>query len=356
MTRTGLIWIVAAFAIVLFGQQGLNAQAKAAAPDFKEVYDLLRANVTGLTEADLNRAAVQGLLAELGSRASLVNNGAPDETTDSPAVARATVFENDIAYIRIRTVNGRLPAEFKKAHEQLSATNKLKGIVVDLRYASGRDYAAAAAVADLFVSKAQPLLDWGNGAVSSRDKKDSIRLPVAALVNRETAGAAEALAAVFRGVGAGLILGGTTAGQAMVMREFTLQNGQQLLLASAPVKLGDGSALPVQGLKPDIAVTVSADDEREYYADAFRALCSGTLLADAGLTLTNQPDGTNRSVRRPRINEADLVRERREGVSREPTAAPVRDADAERATVHDPALARALDLLKGLAVVRQSRS
>src|SRR5690348_8466804 len=43
------------------------AQAEAAGtmPEFNQVYELLRANAPGLTEAELNSAAVNGLLAQL---------------------------------------------------------------------------------------------------------------------------------------------------------------------------------------------------------------------------------------------------------------------------------------------------
>jgi hypothetical protein len=78
------------------------------------------------------------------------------------------------------------------------------------------------------------------------------------------------------------------------------------------------------------------------------------LLASGGLSLTNQAGGTNRTARRARFNEAELVRERREGVSEADLTA-LRVREPEKPMVQDPALARALDLLRGLALVRQSR-
>ena len=83
----------------------------------------------------------------------------------------------------------------------------MKGVALDLRYAVGDDYAAAAAAADLFVKKELPLLNWGNGMVRSKEKTNAIALPVAVLVNRQTAGAAEALAAAVQGQPALIIVG-----------------------------------------------------------------------------------------------------------------------------------------------------
>jgi hypothetical protein len=183
---------------------------------------------------------------------------------------------------------------------------------------------------------------------------------VAVLVNRETAGAPEALAAVLRQTGAGLILGGKTAGAALIAKEYTLKNGDRLWVANAPVHLGDGSNLS-GGIKPDIAVEVSTPDERAYFADAFKPVLPANFTAGSP-SMTNRPNGTN-APRRPRLNEAELVREHREGlnldyegsVPRFDTPAS-RDSEPEKPLVRDPALARALDLLKGLAVVRQAHS
>ena len=133
-----------------------------------------------------------------------------------------------------------------------------------------------------------------------------------------------------------------------------MKDGERLRIATAPVQLGDGTTMPTAGLKPDIAVEVSPEDERNYYADAFKEI-SRVELANTTLSLTNPPSSTTRTNRRSRINEADLVRERREGVSLDAEAPSGRDREPET-VVHDPTLARALDLLKGLAVVHQSRS
>jgi Peptidase family S41 len=360
MIRIGLrslltIWLVLAGAqpVLLPGQAKAEA---AAAPDFKEVYDLVRAHLAGMSEAQLNQAAVQALVASLGSRVSLITNGASAKAqVEAPLVSKSSVFDGAIGYVRIERVGDGLAGAVREACSKLAATNKLAGVILDLRYAAGDDYASAVATAELFIKKAQALLNWGNGMVRSQDNTAAFSVPVAVLVNGETSGAAEALAAVLRETGAGLILGSTTAGQAMIAQEFPLKNGDRLRIATAPIQLGDGSALSSQGLKPDISVAVSAADERMYYANAYKIPSPMELLAGGGPGLTNSASGTNRPARRPRFNEAELVRERREGISEADMTA-ARPPEPEKPLVSDPALARALDLLKGLALVRQSHS
>jgi len=359
MIRIGIRSFLTVWLVLAGAQPGLLwAQAKAeeaAGPDFKEVYDLVRAHLAGMSEAQLNQAAVRALVNGLGPRVSLVTNGAAAKPqVDAPLVSKSSVFDGEIGYVRVERVGEGLANAVREACKKLGATNKLAGVILDLRYAAGDDYASAAATAELFVKKAQPLLNWGNGMVRSKDNSDALSVPVAVLVNRQTVGAAEALAAVLRETGAGLVLGSSTAGQAMIAQEFPLKNGERLRIATAPIQLGDGSALSGQGLKPDIAVEVTLADERTFYADAYRVPSRTELLAGGGPGLTNSASGTNRPARRPRFNEAELVRERREGISEADMTA-LREREPEKPLVNDPALARALDLLKGLALVRQSR-
>jgi hypothetical protein len=337
-----------------------RAGAADQAPDPMEVYELIRTNLPGVTDAQLQTAAVEGLVQALQPRVWLVGaspgtNAAPPP----PLLARSVVFDGPVLYLRVGRVGEGLAQELQSAYTALSATNEFKGVVLDLRFAGGDDYAAAAQAVDLVMAKERPLLDWGTGSARSSAKTDAPNLPVAVLVNRQTAGAAEALAAIVRDVGVGLVLGAPTAGRATLAEEFPLKNGQRLCIAKAGIKLGSGEMLSVQGVKPDIAVAVRAADEQVYWADPFKDLSPATNLSlSAGVVSTNSAaSATNRPPRR-RPNEADLVRERRDGadVSPDSGGVPARRADREKAVVRDPVLARALDLIQGLAVVRQLRS
>jgi hypothetical protein len=350
MTRFG--WLL--LAALLLASPPLRAAETDTTPDFQEVYGLVRRHLAGATDATLNRAAVEGLLSRLGGKVTLVT-GETAQPETAALVSKADVLEGDVGYVRVSRVAAGLAKNIRAALQPMSATNALKGVVLDLRFTDGEDYAAAAAVADLFLATARPLLDWGDGEAKSANKSDAFRLPAAVLVNQDTGGAAEALAAVMRATGAGLILGGTTAGRAMTTEEFPLKNGQRLRIATAPVKLGDGTALSPDGVKPDIEVVVSPDQERAYLEDAYAQLAKSNSPAGLGVSSTNELEGTNRPSRRPRPTEADLVRARRNGTSLDLDSTLARDAEPEKPLIRDPVLARAVDVLKGLAVVRQSR-
>jgi hypothetical protein len=336
---------------------GLCAAATNDAPDFKEVYELLRDNLAGADESDLNRAAVQGLLSELQSRATVVGqsrDGSPHGPVE-PAI-RSGVFDGSYGYFRIGQVGSDTAKQVSTAYEQLTSSNQLKGIVFDLRFAGGQDYAVAAALADLFFSTEKPLLDYGKGVKKSTAKTNAFSLPLAVLVNKQTSGAAEAFAGVLRQADIGLLIGTNTAGKATMGKEFALKNGQRLWIATSLIKLGDGNPFPAAGLQPDIRVEVSPEDEQAYFEDAYK------LLPRAGRTGNSSTNQTNLSVTnrppRHRTTEAELVQMHRDGQVPETEGAlsKTRESEASSRVVYDPALARAIDLLKGLSVVQHFRS
>jgi C-terminal processing protease CtpA/Prc len=233
--------------------------------------------------------------------------------------------------------------------ESKRSTNTL-GLILDLRFAGGGAYEGAANAADLFASAAGPLLDWGTGQVSSTAKTNAWSKPVVVLVNRETGGAAEALAGALRAQRAALVIGSRTAGTAAVFRDIPLADGRRIRMAVAAVKTGDGESLPSDGMLPDIQVTIATELERAYLSDPFTPI----------LTSTNVASGSNRLVStikvHRKITEADLVRARKAGEPDPDTDAPSTmpaTTPGTVQTVRDPALARAIDLLKGLRVIRQ---
>jgi len=326
-------------------------------PRFQEVYDLARSNVAGVTEADLGAAALRGLLQQFPGQIMLETNSmtAAAPAPSGPPISQAKVFDEAYGYLRVAYVAAGLPPAMDEALAGITAANRLKGLVLDLRFAGGNDYAAAAAAADRFLTQAGPLLDWGEGTARATSKTNAFSQPVAILVNAATTGAAEALAGLLRETKVGLVIGAPTAGRGAIFKEFALSSGQRLRLATGQVRLAEGKAFPASGLAPDISVAVNPDDEKQYYADPYKVLAKPVGQAVGARGATNVAAATNQPGR---ITEAELVRMRREGIDFEPQMGmlPPRPSAPEKPAVSDPALVRALDLLKGLAVVRAGQS
>ncbi len=320
-----------------------SARAAAEAPPFGEVFELVRTNLPSLDAAKLNQMAVEGLVQRLGGLAQFTD--AP-VTNEIPAdlLPVATAYEGGYGYVRLGEVSGGVAARLAAALAKAATTNQLKGLVLDLRFAGGRDFATAAQVADLFLSGGKKVLDWGESPFVSTEKTNAFTQPLAVLVNHETRGSAEAVAASLRHAGSALILGNTTAGEASLYREFTLSNGRRLRLAVTPVLTGDGETIPGSGLVPDIAVAVRPETERAYLMDPF-----ALAVAPSATGATNRVAAPPRI--RKKLTEADLVRARQEGKPIDAVTNAAGTPVELPKIIRDPVLARAVDLLKGLSVV-----
>ena len=330
------------------------------APDFKEVYDLLRTNLTGATDDNLNRAAIEGLLSRFPGKVSLVG-GATDGSAipqGGAGFGKSAVLENDVVYLRVGRVAGNLAAELSAAYRALAASNKVVGVVLDLRFADGDDYAAASETAKLFTPE---------------KNSNPIGGPLVVLVNGGTHGSAETLAAGLQKSGAALIIGSTAAGEVKMFQEFPLKNGERLRIATTPVKSGNGPAIPSGGLQPDVAVTVSADDERAFWENPYASpvqnnspgVATNNLLpfvdriSEAELVLQKQHDGKTIGTSEFHTRDMDLpgprlIRRPSGDNAGDEDSAPARAAEPQKPVIRDPVLARAVDLIKGLAVVHQS--
>jgi anti-anti-sigma regulatory factor len=338
MTLTG--WLAAP------GARG--ADATNPTPDFKEIYDLLRVNLAGATDDNLNRAAVEGLLSRFPGRISLVSGTADGAAVreSGPALSKTAVIESNVAYLRVGRITGTLADELRAAYRALTITNKVAGVVLDLRFVDGDDSASAQAVANLFTSKKIAV-----GAL-------------VVLVNGETRGAAEMLAATVRRAGTGLIIGNPTAGEPATFRDFPLRNGEWLRIVVPPAKSGGSPAIPPGGLRPDIAVAVSAADERAFWDNPYASpapdnnprSATNNLLpfvdhtSEADLVRQRQRDGKLIKSAAPE----SLIREDSEDSDNTDNSPPTKAARPRKPMIYDPVLARAVDLVKGLAVVHQS--
>lgn len=322
-----------------------------ALPAFDELFELVRENVKSLKPDQLNQAAVRGLLDHLSSEVLLVTNRPPTQA-EAPAqlVATNSIYEGTFGYVRMGRIDSGAASQAKETFQKLLSTNSLKGLVLDLRFCTGHDYSEAAQVADLFMGEEKVLLELGADALRSTAKSAPISVPAVVLVNEQTAGAAEALAAVMRHSAASLIIGKLTAGRARTFQEFTLKSGQKVKLAIGKVRLADTNEISMAGVVPDINVSVSSEEELAYLADPYRLVPKRPSLTQAEVGGTN---GVNRS-RRPR-NESELIRLRREGLDLDAELPDSTPDTPPKPVLHDPALARAVDFLKGLAVVQNRK-
>ncbi|MDX1950695.1 MAG: S41 family peptidase [Verrucomicrobiota bacterium] len=308
---------------------------------FQEVFSLVRSNMPWMEPGELEEAAIAGFLKEVNGRMVVSQTNILTTTV----VSKTAVYENRFGYIRIDQVQPGLALAVREEFARIASSNQVKGLVLDLRNSSGRDYEAAAELVDIFVSTQQPVLTVGEKTITSSSKTEVIDIPVAVLVNARTAGAAEAAAAALRHAQVALLIGTNTKGGARVYQELTLSNSQKIEIPSAPVSLPGGALLPKDGVVPDVTIDTPIELEEKVLKDPYAEV--GALFHFKGTNVSG--NGANR-MRRP-SSEAELVRLHRQ--SREQGNAEPLPEEISTPRMTDPALVRALDFLKGVSIVQQ---
>jgi C-terminal processing protease CtpA/Prc len=273
-------------------------------------------------------------------------------------LARAEVIDPHIGYIRLADVTEGTPAALD-AELKGFADAKVAGYVLDLRFADGTNFAAAAAVAGRFLDDGQEvftLKSSDKGAQvfragsdiksASSNGSDLASAPLMLLVNAETRGSAEALAGALRAQDRGIIIGSQTAGSAAAWEDVKLSDGRTLRIATAKIVLphltGAGPQIDIfpNGITPDVAVKIEVQTER------------AVVLAQTNETLTAS---LQLRVNKNNLTEAQLVKAfRGEAVSRFDKPSPVDKAHEEEddiQNVRDVVLQRAVDILKGIRVL-----
>lgn len=348
MKRIAFLTGVAAFGLAL----GFSPMQATELPPVREIYELLRTNLPGWSAVEFEQAASKALLDRFGG---IVDGGISDPAAlaDTPALANKRVLEKRCAYVRVGQVTLALAPQLSAALADPEFSSGREGLILDLRFAIGSDFRAAANAASLFIPSGQPILDWGEGMVVAPEGTNSWSLPLIVLVNSRTSGSAEALAGALRQSGRGLILGGKTAGQSGVLREVPLGDGRKLRLPLAPVRFGNHETLPADGITPDIVVNAPPELEKNWLENPWLS-----APEDDSKSVTNR--GVATPTVRKRLNEAELVRSRKAGIKNPDDSDSALSATSSSPPsdlarpIRDSALNRAMDLIKGLATLRRN--
>src|ERR1017187_6258805 len=131
-----------------------------------EIISVLKSNYVDHEKVDeklLNEATVSGIRGALGRGAVILAPEAPStnstkaaatETKPAGPLARAEIIDPHIGYVRLADVTEGTPAALD-AELKTFTDAKVLGYVLDLRFADGTNFAAAAAVAGRFLSDGQ---------------------------------------------------------------------------------------------------------------------------------------------------------------------------------------------------------
>ena len=228
--------------------------------------------VEGLSTHDLSLAAVKNhLVGEPGSRLELTiirtRKIEPQKITVvrdvvAPPAVTETLGADNTGVIKAMALTKGKAADVAAKIKSLQSKGA-KRLVLDLRYDSEGDEEEGVAVANLFLGKGTIATLQGQKVekvVYTADPQKKITdLPVAVLVNRGTAGAAEVVAAAIQDNLRGDVVGDKTFGEGSVQKLIEVPDGSALILSVAKYYTSNGKVIQDTGITPNVLVAANDD-------------------------------------------------------------------------------------------------
>lgn len=182
------------------------------------------------------------------------------------------MLDGDTGYLAITQFTGVTSEQFAETYQSLKEQG-MKRLIVDLRDNPG-------GLLDAVCDTLRQILPEGM-IVYMEDKQGSreeytcdgetpIDIPLAVLVNENSASASEIFAGAVKDHGIGTLVGTTTYGKGIVQTYYRLKDGSEVKLTTAKYFTPNGTNIHGTGIEPD--VTVEASEDRETDAQLEKAL------------------------------------------------------------------------------------
>jgi hypothetical protein len=290
----------------------------------QKALEAVRANFLSTDQLDKasQRALLQGLILQLGPGVSIVETDAkPEKTQGFPFLAE--ILDGRAGYIRPGKLNEAAFPQLDSALKNFGEKS-IGAVILDLRGIPAEPgFDGAAEVAKRFCPKGAVLVtvqkpNAKQERIVTNDTAPVFEGILVVLVDHDTRGAAEVLAATLRDNAKAMLVGSQTAGAAVEFEEYPVGAGRSVRVAVAQALVPKRGALFPKGISPDIAVTLDPETRDKIFDQATK-------------------DGAGRfafDVEPPRMNEAALVANTNPEItedSREKSSPALRDTVLQRA-------------------------
>lgn len=249
---------------------------------------------------------------------------------------KSEMIEPGYAYLRITQFQSRTGESMRDQIESLKRESggQLKGLVLDLRSNPGGVLSAAVSVSDAFLKKG--IIVYTEGRLDDAKLRFNAKptdildgSPMVVLVDGGSASASEIVAGALQDHKRAVVMGDRTFGKGSVQTILPMENGSALKLTTARYYTPLGTSIQAKGIEPDIK------------------------LDRVKVSMADVPDDSDR------VKEANLARHLENGAdddSKEPGDAGKTESQKTPLAGRDYGLYEAINLLKGLNILRAAQS
>ena len=181
---------------------------------------------------------------------------------DIPTVAYK-MLENNIGYIQVSEFAENTPTQFSDAITDLQGQGMEK-LIIDLRDNGGGMVVSCQQMLDMILPEGTVVYTedkYGNRQDYTSDAEHYLDMPIAVLVNGNSASASEIFAGAIRDFDYGTLIGTTTFGKGIVQNIMQLKDGSAIKLTVAKYYTPNGDNIHGTGITPDVEI------EYEYTGD-----------------------------------------------------------------------------------------
>lgn len=190
-------------------------------------------------------------------------------------IKRAEITENnvstdiidDIGYIKVFSFDIGIYDQFRAEYDKLRSKN-VKGIIIDLRNNPGGYVYDTLRMLDIFLPKAEVLKlvnKAGEEDVFKTDDREKIDIPMAVLVNQNSASASEIFASAVKDSGKGIVIGTQTFGKGVVQYVRPIKGHGAISIVSSQYFTSSGVVIQDNGIEPNIVVELSDELKNDSY-------------------------------------------------------------------------------------------
>lgn len=179
---------------------------------------------------------------------------------------KTEIYNNNIGYIKLTSFDEASYHEFASSLETLLGNPKVKALIIDLRDNPGGVLSVCASITEKFVPVGRIVytVDKQGNEEVIESKTEGINIPLAVLVNENSASASEVFTAAIKDYGVGIIIGKTTYGKGVVQTLKPIQDGTYMKFTTSEYFSPKGNKINGVGVKPDIEVDLPNDIENIY--------------------------------------------------------------------------------------------
>ena len=173
------------------------------------------------------------------------------------------MLEDQIGYLAVSEFDSVTSDQYEEALEALSSQG-MEGLVVDLRNNPGGNLDTVCDMLDLVLPEGTIVYmedKEGNRQTYSSDEEHQLDVPMAVLVNGNSASASEIYAGAIQDYGIGTIVGTKTYGKGVVQQIFDLGDGTSVKLTVAEYFTPKGRSINGEGVTPDLEVEYEPDEK-----------------------------------------------------------------------------------------------